>query len=40
MYSEVCMDKCMSSTFPIQNDLKQEDALPSLLFNFPFRLCH
>jgi hypothetical protein len=30
MYSEVCM----SSTFPIENDLKQEDALSSLLFNF------
>jgi hypothetical protein len=35
MYSEVCMDKSISGTLAIQNDLKQSDALSSLLFTFP-----
>jgi hypothetical protein len=28
------MGKCLPGAFPIQNGLKQGDALPSLLFNF------
>jgi hypothetical protein len=35
MYGEVCISKYTSGTFPVQNDLKQEDALSPLLFNFP-----
>jgi hypothetical protein len=34
-YSAVRRGKYLSDAFPIQNGLKQEDALPSLLFNFP-----
>jgi hypothetical protein len=34
MYSKVCIGKHLSDNFPIQNDLKQGDALSSLLFNF------
>jgi hypothetical protein len=32
--TKVSRDKHMSSAFPIQNGLKQEDALFLLLFNF------
>jgi hypothetical protein len=38
MYSEVRIGKHTSGTFPIQNDLKQEDALSPLLFSFPLEL--
>jgi hypothetical protein len=34
MYSEVRTGKYLSDNFPIQNDLKQGDALSPLLFNF------
>jgi hypothetical protein len=33
-YSTVRIGKNLSDKFPIQNDLKQGDALSSLLFNF------
>jgi hypothetical protein len=33
-YSKVCIGKHLSESFPIQNGLKQGDALSSLLFNF------
>jgi hypothetical protein len=33
-YSKVRIGKYLSDTFPIQNDLKQGDALLPLLFNF------
>jgi hypothetical protein len=33
-YSKVCIGKHLSDSFPIQNGLKQEDALSPLLFNF------
>jgi hypothetical protein len=33
-YSKICIGKHLSSTFPIQNGLKQGDALSPLLFNF------
>jgi hypothetical protein len=33
-YSKVCIDKHLSYRFPIQNGLKQGDALSPLLFNF------
>jgi hypothetical protein len=33
-YSKVCIGKLLSATFPIQNGLKQRDALSPLLFNF------
>jgi hypothetical protein len=33
-YTKVCIDKYLSGTFPIQNGLKQGDALQPLLFNF------
>jgi hypothetical protein len=33
-YSKVCIGKHLSDTFPIQNLLKQGDALLLLLFNF------
>jgi hypothetical protein len=33
-YSEVCVGKLLSDTFPVQNDLKQGDALSPLLLNF------
>jgi hypothetical protein len=33
-YSKVCIGKLLSDKFPIQNGLKQGDALSSLLFNF------
>jgi hypothetical protein len=33
-YSKVHMGKHLSDTFPIQNGLKQRDALLSLFFNF------
>jgi hypothetical protein len=32
--SKICVDKHSSDTFPIQNGLKQGDALSPLLFNF------
>jgi hypothetical protein len=32
-YSKVCMGKNLSDAFPIQNGLKQGDALTSLLWN-------
>jgi hypothetical protein len=32
--SKVCIGKHLSVIFPIQNDLKQGDALLPLLFNF------
>jgi hypothetical protein len=34
MYSKVCIGKHLFDNFPIQNDLKQGDALSTLLFNF------
>jgi hypothetical protein len=33
-YSKVCVGKLLSDKFPIQNGLKQGDALSPLLFNF------
>jgi hypothetical protein len=33
-HSEVCIGKHLSDNFPIQNGLKQGDALSPLLFNF------
>jgi hypothetical protein len=33
-YSKVCIGKHLSDSFPVQNDLKQGDALSPLLFNF------
>jgi hypothetical protein len=33
-YSKVCIGKHLSYSFPIQNGLKQVDALSPLLFNF------
>jgi hypothetical protein len=33
-YSKVCIGKHLSDSFPIQNGLKQGDALSPLLFNF------
>jgi hypothetical protein len=33
-YSKVRIGKHLSDSFPIQNDLKQGDALSPLLFNF------
>jgi hypothetical protein len=33
-YSKVCIRKHLSDNFPIQNGLKQVDALSPLLFNF------
>jgi hypothetical protein len=32
--SKVCIGKTLSDTFPIQNGLKQGDALSPLLFNY------
>jgi hypothetical protein len=37
-YSKVLIDKRLSNSFPIQNCLKQEDALLPLLFNFALEL--
>jgi hypothetical protein len=34
MYSKVGIDKYLSDNFPIQNGLKQGDALWPMLFNF------
>jgi hypothetical protein len=33
-YSKVCIGKLLSDKFPLQNGLKQRDALSPLLFNF------
>jgi hypothetical protein len=33
-YSKVCIGKHLSESFPIQNGLKQGDALSPLFFNF------
>jgi hypothetical protein len=33
-HSKVCVGKLLSDKFPIQNGLKQGDALSPLLFNF------
>jgi hypothetical protein len=33
-YTKVCVDELLSDTFPIQNGLRQEDALLPLLLNF------
>jgi hypothetical protein len=33
-YNKVCIGKLLSDNFPIQNGLKQGDALSPLLFNF------
>jgi retron-type reverse transcriptase len=33
-YSKVCIGKHLSDSFPIQNGVKQGDALSPLLFNF------
>jgi hypothetical protein len=39
-YSKVRVGKHLSDSFPIQNGLKQGDALSPLLFNFAFRISH
>jgi hypothetical protein len=36
-YSKVCVGKLLSDKFPIQNGLKQGDALSSWLFNFALK---
>jgi hypothetical protein len=36
-YSKVCIGKCLSDSFPIQNGLKQGDALLLLLFKYVFK---
>jgi hypothetical protein len=36
MYSKVRIGKHLSGSFPIENGLKQGDALSSVLFNFAF----
>jgi hypothetical protein len=36
MYSKVCTGKHLPDNFPIQNGLKQGDALSPLLFNCGF----
>jgi hypothetical protein len=33
-YSKVCIGKYLYDSFPVQNGLKQGDALSLLLFNF------
>jgi hypothetical protein len=33
-YSKICVGNLLSDTFPIQNELKQGDALLPLLFSF------
>jgi hypothetical protein len=33
-YSKVCIGKNLLDVFPVQNCLKQEDALPPMLSNF------
>jgi hypothetical protein len=33
-YGQVCVGKLLSDTFPVQNGLKQGDALSALFFNF------
>jgi hypothetical protein len=38
MYSKVRIGKHLSDTFPIQNDLKQGDALSELFFNFALNM--
>jgi hypothetical protein len=35
--SKVCIGNHLSSAFPVQNGLKQGDALLPLLFNFVFK---
>ena len=37
-YSKISGDKYFSDRFPIKNDLKEEDALSSLIFNFVLNL--
>jgi hypothetical protein len=37
-YSKVCIGKHLSDSFPIQNSLKQGDALSPLLFNFALEM--
>jgi hypothetical protein len=39
-YSKDRIGKLLSDKFPIQNGLKQGDALSPLLFQFCFRICH
>jgi hypothetical protein len=39
-YSKVHIGKYFSDNSPIQNGLKQGDALSPLLLNFPFRISH
>jgi hypothetical protein len=39
-YSKVRKGKHLSDNFPIQNGLKQGDALSPLLFQVCFRICH
>jgi hypothetical protein len=38
IYSIVCIDKHLCDSFPIQNGLKEGDALLPLLFNFALEL--
>jgi hypothetical protein len=37
-YNMVCVGKYLSDTYPVQNGLKQGDALSQLLFNFALEL--
>jgi hypothetical protein len=37
-YSKVCIGELLSNEFPIQNGLKQGDALSPFLFNFALNM--
>jgi hypothetical protein len=39
-YSKARIGNYLSDSFPIQNDLKQGDALLPLLFNFALEYCY
>jgi len=40
IYNEVCIGKCLSDTFPIQNGLKQVDAFIIIVFQLYCIVCH